>query len=144
LLHFPDVYTRLHALTWSAALAAGYQLSLITIGQAVMGRFIVLAAISLPVLNATSRVLRLPVLVPGDILVPITHALVPARDGTGWLLVRCEERWTDIAQALDRRIRALMTRNDIAGMLEAILLRWRPALSLMLLLGLLLAWLAAS
>jgi putative addiction module killer protein len=37
-----------------------------------------------------------------------------------------------------------MTRSDIAGLLEAMLLRWSPALSLLLLLGLLVAWLAAS
>ena len=46
--------------------------------------------------------------------------------------------------ALDRRIRPLTTRNDIAGMLESLFLRWSPALSLLLLLGLLVAWLAAS
>jgi hypothetical protein len=76
--------------------------------------------------------------------VPITQGLVLARVGAGRLLARCVERWTDIAQVLDRHVRPLTTRSDIAGLLEAMLLRWSPALSLLLLLGLLVAWLAAS
>lgn len=132
------------ALIVVATLAAGYQLFHATIGEAATGLFIVLAAISAAVLNARWGVLRLPILAPGDVLVPITHGLVLARDGAGRLLVRCEERGTDITQALDRRIRPLMTRSNIAGLLEEMLLRWSPALSLLLLLGLLVAWLAAS
>ena len=132
------------ALILVATLAAGYQLFHVTIGEAVMGLFIVLAAISMAVLNARWRVLRLPVFPPGDVLVPITQGLVLARDGAGRLLAHCVERWTDIAQALDRRVRPLTTRSDIAGLLESMLLRWSPALSLLLLLGLLVAWLAAS
>ncbi len=132
------------ALIVVATLAAGYQLFHVTIGEAVMGRFIVLASISMAVLNARWRVLRLPVFAPGDVLVPITQGLVLAREGAGRLLAHCVERWTEITQALDRHVRSLMTRSDIAGLLEEMLLRWSPALSLLLLLGLLVAWLAAS
>lgn len=132
------------ALIMVATLAAGYQLFHVTIGEAATALFIVLAAISAAVLNARWCVLRLPVFPPGDVLIPITHALVVARDGAGQLLARSVERWTDITQALDRRIRHLATRSDIAGFLESRLLRWSPALSLLLLLGLLIAWLAAS
>lgn len=132
------------ALIVVATLAAGYQLFHVTIGEAAMGLSIVLAAISMAVLNARWRVLRLPVFPPGDVLVPITHGLVLARDGAGRLIAHCVEHWTDIMQALDRRIRPLTTRNDIAGFLESMLLRWSPALSLLLLLGLLVVWLAAS
>jgi hypothetical protein len=96
------------------------------------------------VLNARWRVLRLPVFAPGDVLVPITQGLVLARDGAGRLLAHCVERWTEITQALDRHVRPLMTRSDITGLLEEMLLRWSPALSMLLLLGLLVAWLAAS
>lgn len=99
-------------------------------------------------MHALWRVLRLPDLPPGDVLVPITQGLVLARDGADRLLARCVERWTDITQALDRRIRPLTTKSDIAGFLESMLLRWSPplslSLSLSLLLGLLVAWLAAS
>lgn len=132
------------ALIVVATLAAGYQLFHVTIGEAAMGLFIVLVAISVAVLNARWRVLRLPVLPPGDVLVPITQGLVLARVGAGRLLARCVERWTDITQALDRRLRPLTKRSDIAGFLESMLLRWSPALSLLLLLGLLVAWLAVS
>jgi hypothetical protein len=132
------------ALIVVATLAAGYQLFHVTIGEAATGLFIVLAAISVAVLNARWRVLRLPVFPPGDILVPITRGLVLVRVGAGRLLARFVERWTDIAQALDRHVRRLKMRSDIAGLLEAMLLRWSPALSLLLVLGLLVAWLAAS
>jgi hypothetical protein len=132
------------ALIVVATLAAGYQLFHVTIGEAATGLFIVLAAISAAVLNARWGVLRLPVFPPGDVLVPVTHGLVLAKEGADRLLARCVKRWTDITQALDRRIRPLTTRGDIAGFLEAMLLRWSPALSLLLLLGLLVAWLAAS
>lgn len=132
------------ALIVVATLAAGYQLFHVTIGEAAIALFIVLAAISTAVLNARWRVLRLPVFAPGDVLVPITHGLVLARDGACQLLARCVERWTDITQALDRRLRPLTKRSDIAGFLESVLLHWSPALSLLLLLGLLVAWLAAS
>ena len=131
------------ALIVVATLAAGYQLFHVTIGEAATGLVIVVVAITAAVLNARWRLLRLPVLAPGDVLVPITHGLVLARDSAGRLLARCEERWTDITQALDRRIRPLMMRSDIAGMLESLFLRWSLALSLLLLLGLLVAWLAA-
>lgn len=127
-----------------ATLAAGYQLFHVTIGEAAIGLFIVLAAISAAVLNARWRVLRLPVFAPGDVLIPITHGLVLARDGTGRLLARSEEHWTYIVQALDRRLRSLTTRSDITGFLESMLLRWGPALLLLLLLGLSIAWLAVS
>ena len=132
------------ALIVVATLAAGYQLFHVTTGEVATGLFIVVVAITVAVLNARWCLLRLPVFPPGDVLVPITHGLVLARDGVGRLLARCEERWTDITQALDRCIRPLMTRSDIAGLLEKILLRWSPALSLLLLLGLLVTWLAAS
>ena len=132
------------ALIVVATLVAGYQFFHVTIGEAATGLFIVVVAITAAVLNARWRLLRLPVLAPGDVLLPITHGLVLARDGAGRLLARCEERWADITQALDRRIRPLMTRSDIAGMLESLFLRWSLALSLLLLLGLLVAWLAAS
>ena len=127
-----------------ATLAAGYQLFRVTTGEAVTALFIVLVAITAAVLNARLRVLRLPVFPPGDVLVPIMHGLVLTREGVGRLLARCVERWTDITQAMERRIRPLTTRSDIAGLLEAMLLRWSPPLSLLLLLGLLVAWLAAS
>jgi formate hydrogenlyase subunit 3/multisubunit Na+/H+ antiporter MnhD subunit len=132
------------ALIVVATLAAGYQLFHVTIGEAATGLFIVLAAISAAVLNARCGVLRLPVFPAGDVLVPISHGLVLARQGADRLLARCVKRWTDVTQALDRRIRPLTTRSDIAGFLESRLLRWSPALSLLLLLGLLVAWLAAS
>ena len=132
------------ALIVLATLAAGYQLFHITTGKAAMGLFIVLAAISTAVLNVRWHVLRLPAFAPGDVLVPITQGLVLAREGTGRLLARGVERWTDIVQALDRHVRPLTTRGDIAGFLEAVLLRWSPVLLLLLLLGLLVAWLAAS
>jgi hypothetical protein len=138
-------YTRgIAALIVVATLAAGYQLFHVTIGETATGLFIVLAAISTAVLNARWGVLRLPVFPPGDVLVPITHGLVLTREGADRLLARTVERWTDITQALDRRIRSLMTRSDIAGFLESVLLRWSPTLSLLLLLWLWVAWLAAS
>jgi NADH:ubiquinone oxidoreductase subunit 2 (subunit N) len=127
-----------------ATLAAGYQLFHVTIGEAATGLLIVVVAITAAVLNARWRVLRLRAFPPGDVLVPITQSLVLARVWAGRLFARCVERWTDITQALDRRIRLPMTRSDISGMLESLFLRWRPALSILLLLGLLIAWLAAS
>jgi formate hydrogenlyase subunit 3/multisubunit Na+/H+ antiporter MnhD subunit len=132
------------ALIVVATLAAGYQLFHVTIWEAATGLVIVVVAITAAVLNARWGVLRLRVFPPGDVLVPITQGLVLARVGAGRLLARCVERWTDIAQVLDRHVRPLTTRSDIAGLLEAMLLRWSPALSLLLLLGLLVAWLAAS
>ncbi len=132
------------ALIVVATLAAGYQLFHVTIGQAVTSLFIVLTAISMAVLNARWCVLRLSIFAPGDVLVPITQGLVLARDGAGRLLAHCVERWTEITRALDRHVRPLMTRSHIAGLLEEMLLRWSPALSLLLLLGLWVAGLAAS
>jgi formate hydrogenlyase subunit 3/multisubunit Na+/H+ antiporter MnhD subunit len=127
-----------------ATFAAGYQLFYVTIREAATGLFIVLAAISAAVLNARWPVLRLPASAPGDVLISITHGLVWVRDRGGRLLTRGVERWTDSAQALGRRVRPLMTRSDIAGFLESMFLRWSPSLSLLLLLGLLVAWLAVS
>ncbi len=132
------------ALIVVATLAAGYQLFHVTIGQAVTSLFIVLAAISMAVLNARWRVLKLPIFAPGDVLVPITQGLVLARDGAGRLLAYYLKRWTEITRALDQHVRPLMTRSHIAGLLEEMLLRWSPALSLLLLLGLWVAGLAAT
>lgn len=132
------------ALIVVATLAAGYQLRHVTIGDTATGLFIVLAAISTAVLRARWRVLRLPVFATGDVQIAITHGLALARDGAGRLLARSVERWTDVVQALDRRVRPLTTKSDIARFLESVLLRWSPALSLLLLLGLLVAWLAAA
>lgn len=111
------------ALIVVATLAAGYQLFHVTIGEVAMGLFIVLAAISTAVLNARWRVLRLPVFESGNVMISITHGLVLAKDGTGRLFARNVERWTDIAQALDRHVRSLTTISNIAGFLESMLLR---------------------
>lgn len=126
----------------SSLLVAGYQFSYVTPGEAILGLLIVLAALAAAVLNARWRLYRLPYIAPGDVLVYIIRGLVLTKRGTGRLLARSEALWTDMVRLLDRRIRPLATRSDVAGYLESVLLHWPVALSLLLLLGLLTAWLA--
>ncbi|MCW8905979.1 MAG: proton-conducting transporter membrane subunit [Sedimenticola sp.] len=132
------------ALITVAMLVAGYQFLHVAPGEVVTGFLIVLTALLMVVLNARWRILRLPAFAPGDVLVYSINGLVLVRNGAGRLLADCLERWSDIVQALDRHIRPLATISDIAGLVESVLLRWSVALSLLLLLGLLVAWLALT
>ena len=130
------------ALIVVAMLAAGYQLFLVAIGDFAKGIFIVLAAISAAVLSARWGVLRLPVFAPGDVLVFVIRGLVKTREGTARLYARGEESWAGIAQVKNRCSRTFMTMHWVVGLLETKFVRWGSALSLLLILGLLVAWVA--
>jgi len=116
----------------------------ITVGQAVIALFIVLTAISLAVLNARRGRLRLAFLAEDDALISMIRGTQPARQAVGRLLVSSGERWTDILQALKQRLPQPTSKSVIVGFLESMLLRWNMALSLLLLLGLFIAWLAVT
>ena len=132
------------ALSMVATLAAAYQLYHVAFWEAATGLFTIVFAIAAAVLNARWRLRRLPAIARSVVLLRITHRLALARERVGGLLARCKECRAGLTEALVRHIRPIMARTDIAGWLEAILLSWSPALSLLLLLGLLVAWLAAT
>lgn len=125
-------------------LVAAYQLLHVTMGQAATSLVILVVAIMAAVLNAKWHLLRLPVLPPGDVLVPITRGLVKTHAGAARLYALGEEGWTGIAQAINRQLQPFMALGGVVGLLEPKLIRWGAALSLLLLLGLLVAWLAVS
>ncbi len=121
-------------LTLVATFAAGYQLSYITTGDLAISLFSVLAAISVAVLNSRRHLLRLPSFVAGDVVSHIINWMILMKDGAGRLFVRGEEQWTTIGRALGLLIQFLLARNNVTGLLETALLRWRSAMSLLLLL----------
>lgn len=137
------VWTSL-ALNTVAMLAAGHQM--FATGIEVVGNslLIVFSAITVAVLNMKWRVLRLPALSSGGMPVLLIQAMGAGRNRIGRWLGGNMEGWTGVARSTNRRLRVVMAMSGVVRWLESILRRWTVALLLLVMLGLLVAWLAAS
>ncbi len=129
-------------LTLAAALALGYQLPGWSLPQTAIAGVMILPPLLLAIASAKLGMTGLPSLPPGDVLVYI-------RPGVAWVHRRGQTlldgplaQWPKHARALARRLWTGASRLPL-GQWESALNRWPSALMLLLLLGLLLAWMGS-
>ena len=124
----------------TSGLAGAYQLSSAPTGLAAVSLALVVVGLMIAALNTHWPIVRLPLPAASIMLTVATRGLALARHGA----THASRRWASIRP---RRTRPAAKRNDAwdpAERLESLLLRWNTALPLVLLLGLLIAWLAVA
>jgi formate hydrogenlyase subunit 3/multisubunit Na+/H+ antiporter MnhD subunit len=138
-LQSPTSMAMAMGLTLAAGLALGYQLPGWLLAPTAFAGLMVLLPMLLAIASVKSGISRLPSLPPGDVLVCIRPGLAWARRSGQTLLGGSLAQWPDNARALARRLWMGASRVPL-GQWESALNRWPGALVLLLLLGLLLAW----
>ena len=139
-MHIPIIPVMATALTAAAALAAIYSLLGSSLSETAFAALIVLVSMLSAVVSAKFLIMHLPCLPPGDVLVAIRHGLAVLPHAGQRLTEMGLTRWPDTLRALLRRVWMALPRNAVDEW-ESALNRWSTALVLVLLLGLLLAWL---
>jgi len=132
------------SLTTLSAFAFVFKLVEASFGEIALAALILLASLLVAVLSTKFIATRLPALPPGDVLVSISHGLVLARNHAHRLIGTSALRWPDLGQALVRRLWSRMARKNVTEQWGTALDRWPTALVLMLLVGLLVAWMAGQ